>query len=214
MATTTSNTAKSGKATAGKSVKSQGKLTSQAKTPNRNATTKSRGKEDAVTILKSDHDKVKKLFKQFEKISQKPENEGKVAIANEICMELLVHAKTEEEVFYPAAREYLDDDDMMNEAVVEHASATDLIAQIQTMDPEDDLYDAKVTVLGEYIDHHVKEEEEEMFPKLRKTKIDLKALGEQLIARKQELTKCFMDVNGALSEEYLKMFALKSQTKH
>lgn len=169
--------------------------------------------ENAVEILKNDHETVKQLFKDYEKCADK-DSDKKVAIANEICMELLVHSKIEEEVFYPVAREYLNDDDMMNEAEVQHASAADLIAQIQTMSPEDEMYDAKVTVLGEYIDHHVKEEEKEMFPKLKKTKMDLKEVGERLLARKQELTKCFMDVNGNISEEYLKMFALKTQTKH
>lgn len=201
MATTTSHATKTGK-------------TQTAKTSSKRATQVKNSAENAVEILKADHAKVKKMFKEFDKLSQKSNTEGKVAVANDICMELLVHTKAEEEVFYPAARKYLGDDDMMNEAVVEHASATDLIAQIQTMDPEDEMYDAKVMVLGEYIEHHVQEEEKEMFPKLKKTKLDLNALGELLMARKQELQRCFMDVNGDLSSEYLKMFALKSQTKH
>jgi hemerythrin superfamily protein len=101
---------------------------------------------------------------------------------------LVVHTTLEEEIFYPAAREALgDEDDLIDEAAVEHASAKDLIAQIQSSDPNDDLYDAKVKVLGEYIDHHVKEEESEMFPKVRKTELDLKSLGESLMQRKEEL---------------------------
>jgi len=80
-----------------------------------------------------------------------------------------VHATVEEELFYPAARDVLEkDEDLVDEATVEHASAKDLIAQIQSMEPSDELYDAKVTVLGEYIDHHVKEEEDEMFPRFAK----------------------------------------------
>ena len=93
----------------------------------------------------------------------------------------------EEEVFYPAARKAIKDNPLMNEATVEHASAKDLIAQIRGMDAGDEMFDAKVTVLGEYIDHHVKEERTEMFVKVRKTKLDLVKLGEQLQQRKKVL---------------------------
>ena len=110
------------------------------------------------------------------------------ALATEICRWLTVHATIEEELFYPAAREAEVDADLLDEAEVEHASAKELIAQIEAMSPDDDLYDAKVTVLGEYIDHHVKEEEGELFPKCRKSDMDLEGLGEALAARKQELT--------------------------
>jgi hemerythrin superfamily protein len=100
---------------------------------------------------------------------------------------LTVHATVEEEIFYPAAREALEEQDLLDEAEVEHATAKDLIAQIQTMDPSDELYDAKVTVLGEYVNHHVQEEEKQMFPKCKKAKMPLDELGEQLQARKQAL---------------------------
>ena len=102
-------------------------------------------------------------------------------------MELSVHTKVEEEIFYPAVREAIDDEDLMDEADVEHDGAKSLIAQLQAMKPGEDHYDAKVTVLGEYIDHHVKEEHEEMFPKARKAKVDSVQLGEQISARKKEL---------------------------
>jgi hemerythrin-like domain-containing protein len=98
-----------------------------------------------------------------------------------------VHAQIEEEIFYPAAREALKEQDLIDEATVEHASAKDLIAQIEQAQAGDELFDAKVIVLGEYIKHHVKEEHNEMFPKLKKTKLDLKALGEQLAERKEAL---------------------------
>jgi hypothetical protein len=98
-----------------------------------------------------------------------------------------VHTTVEEEIFYPAAREALQEQDLLDEADVEHASAKDLIGQIQTMDPSEDLYDAKVTVLGEYVNHHVQEEEKEMFPQCKKAKMPLDELGEQMQARKQEL---------------------------
>jgi hypothetical protein len=95
--------------------------------------------------------------------------------------------KVEEEIFYPAVRAAIDDDDLMDEADVEHAGARELIAQLEDMEPGDDHYDAKVTVLGENVDHHVKEEQDEMFPKARKAKLDLAALGAAMLERKREL---------------------------
>ena len=140
--------------------------------------------DDAINLLIADHDKVKKLFKSFERSTIADEQEALVA---EICTELTVHATIEEEIFYPAAREALEEEDLLDEAEVEHASAKDLIAQLENRKPGDDLYNAKVTVLAEYIDHHVSEEQEEMFPKMRKAKLDLNALGAQMRARKEEL---------------------------
>jgi hemerythrin superfamily protein len=145
-----------------------------------------KSKNDAIELLKEDHKKVKDLFEKFEALSDRSKV-NKKKIADQICLELTVHAQIEEEIFYPAVRDPIKDDDLMDEAVVEHASAKDLIAQISEMDPGDDLYDAKVKVLSEQIEHHVKEEEDEMFPKVRKTKLDLVALGEQMAARKEEL---------------------------
>ena len=141
---------------------------------------------DAIALLIEDHKKVKDLFEKFDALSDRSKV-NKKKIADQICLELSVHAQVEEEIFYPAVREPIKDDDLMDEAVVEHASAKDLIAQISEMDPGDDLYDAKVKVLSEQIEHHVEEEEGEMFPKVRKTKVDLVALGEQMAARKAEL---------------------------
>ena len=100
---------------------------------------------------------------------------------------LTAHATIEEEIFYPAARDAGVEGDLLDEAEVEHASAKDLIAQIRSMSPDDDLYDAKVKVLGEYVDHHVREEEDEMFPKCRKADMDLAELAQQLSERKAEL---------------------------
>jgi hemerythrin superfamily protein len=139
---------------------------------------------DAIKLLKMDHETVQKLFKEFEKTDN---NRRKKEIAETICAELTAHATVEEEIFYPAAREALEEGDLMDEAVVEHASAKELIAQIEAGSPGDELWDAKVMVLGEYIEHHVKEEEKEMFPKVKKSDIDLKALAEQMQARKAEL---------------------------
>ena len=143
-------------------------------------------KNDAIALLIEDHKKVKDLFEKFDKLSDRSVV-NKKKIADQICLELTVHAQVEEEIFYPAVRPPIKDDDLMDEAVVEHASAKELIAQISEMDPGDDLYDAKVKVLSEQIEHHVEEEEGEMFPKVRKTKVDLVALGEEMAARKEEL---------------------------
>lgn len=169
-------------------------------------------KQNAITLLTDDHDKVKKLFKEFEKLSKK-DDDSKVEIANQICAELTIHAMIEEEIFYPLARSAVDDDDMMNEADVEHDSAKDLIAQIQSMSTDDEMYDAKVTVLGEYIDHHVKEEEEEMFPKVRKAKVDLEELGMQLMMRKEELMAQLMDPDGEINLDELKQCAIEAAGK-
>ncbi|MFS0755973.1 hemerythrin domain-containing protein [Noviherbaspirillum sp. 1P10PC] len=140
---------------------------------------------DAIALLTADHKRVKKMFKQFDKMKEDGTSADKQALAQQICAELTLHAEVEEQIFYPATREAIDDDDMLNEAEVEHASAKDLIAQIESGDPSDPLWDARVSVLGEYIDHHVQEEEEEMFKKARKAKMDLEALGQQIAAMKQ-----------------------------
>jgi hemerythrin superfamily protein len=155
--------------------------------------TKAKGKsasnaQDAIAVLTADHAAVKKMFREFEKLKQGEGNEEeKGALVAKVCEALSVHAQAEEEIFYPAVRAAIDDDDLMDEADVEHAGAKDLIAQLEEMGPGDDHYDAKVTVLGENIDHHVKEEEGKMFPKARKAKIDLHVLGERLLQRKEEL---------------------------
>lgn len=142
---------------------------------------------DAISLLTDDHKKVQKLFKEFEKLSKKEDDEGKAELAREICVELTVHAQIEEEILYPAAREVLDEQDLLDEAQVEHASAKDLIAQIESMETDEELFDAKVTVLGEYVNHHIKEEQDEMFTRLKKSDLDLEQLGEELYQRKSEL---------------------------
>jgi hemerythrin superfamily protein len=144
-------------------------------------------KMDAIDMLIADHKKVQKAFKDFEKLKDGRNKRGKSDIVRQTCADLTVHTKIEEEIFYPAARKAIRDPDLMDEATVEHAGAKDLIAQLESMQPGDDLYDAKFTVLGESINHHVKEEQTEMFPKVRKTKLNLVALGEQMALRKAEL---------------------------
>jgi hemerythrin superfamily protein len=140
--------------------------------------------QDAIALLKEDHRAVEKLFKEFEGAK----GEGrKEKLARRICMELTVHTKIEEEIFYPACKGKVDED-LLKEAYVEHDAAKLLIAEIEAGSGEsDDYFDAKVQVLSEQIEHHVEEEEKELFPELRKAELDLKALGEQLAARKKEL---------------------------
>ncbi|MCY7340145.1 MAG: hemerythrin domain-containing protein [Sphingomonas bacterium] len=141
---------------------------------------------DAIALLKADHDKVAGLFESFEKASGESR---KQTIAEEICLELTVHAAIEEEIFYPACEGKVEED-LLKEAYVEHDGAKVLIAEIEAGSPSDEYYDAKVRVLGEQIEHHVEEEEarmEGLFAQARKTGLDMDALGEQMAARKAEL---------------------------
>jgi hemerythrin superfamily protein len=156
--------------------------TTKAATPRRSA----RKQPDALRMLKDDHDKVKALFEKFE--SAKRDDKKKGEIAQTICKELTVHTKLEEEIFYPAVRAAIDDEDVMNEALVEHGSAKDLIGEIEKMSADEDMFDAKVTVLGEFVNHHIREEQNQMFPQVRKTDLDLNALADKMRARKQQLT--------------------------
>ena len=141
---------------------------------------------DAVALLKADHEKVAGLFESFEKAS----GDGKKQkIAEEICMELTVHATIEEEIFYPACEGKVEED-LLKEAYVEHDGAKVLIAEIEAGGPSDEFYDAKVKVLGEQIEHHVEEEEarvEGLFSQARKAGVDMDALGQEMAARKAEL---------------------------
>jgi hemerythrin superfamily protein len=150
-------------------------------------TTKTKDAQDAITLLESQHREVEEMFKKYENLTDRAKA-SKKKIADQICAALTMHTQIEEEIFYPATREASKEtEDMVDEAVVEHASAKDLIAQILDMDPEDDLYDAKVKVLSEMIDHHVEEEEQEMFPKVRELGLDLAALGQEMAMRADEL---------------------------
>jgi hemerythrin superfamily protein len=149
-------------------------------------------KNDAIDLLDADHISVKELFTAYKKLcDQDASAEEKREVAGRICQELTVHARIEEEIFYPELREAIDADDLLDEAEVEHSTAKDLITQISDMNPDDDLYDARVTVLGEYIDHHVKEEREQLFVKARKSKLDLVAMAGELSQRKMELMDAY-----------------------
>jgi hemerythrin-like domain-containing protein len=151
---------------------------------------------DAIALLKQDHKTVSSLFEEFEKADEEEQS----AIAQRVCQLLTVHAMIEEELLYPAAKEAFEDEedeDLVNEAEVEHGSAKDLIAKIEGMTSDDEHFKATVSVLGEYIKHHVKEEENQLFPQLRKTELDLKELGARLAERKFAL----MEQMGIEAEE-------------
>ena len=168
-----------GKKTAAK--KSGGRSAAK-RAPARKAPPRSRG--DALALLEKQHRDVKALFRRYEKMAKQEADEGeRQALAMQICEMLTMHTTIEEEIFYPAAREAQVEEDLLDEAEVEHASAKDLIAQIQAGSPSDELYDAKVNVLGEYVNHHVQEEEGQMFPKCRRAKMDLESLGQELKQR-------------------------------
>ena len=145
--------------------------------------------QDALQLLMAEHREVKTMFQQYQKLADAGgKGDERMLLASQICVALTVHTQVEEEILYPAAREVLTkDEDIVDEAYVEHAGAKSLIAQIKTMTSDQPLFDAKVHVLGEYIDHHVKEEETEFFPKLRKTSLDLAAMGDQIAERKKQL---------------------------
>jgi hemerythrin superfamily protein len=145
-----------------------------------------RGGDDAIALLKADHRQVEEWFEAFESTSSA---ERKKSLAQRICLALRTHTTIEEEIFYPAFLEATEETDIHHEAEVEHDGAKKLIEQIEASGPEDDYFDAKVTVLSEMIKHHVKEEEQRdgMFAKARAAKMDLEGLGVSLKVRKAEL---------------------------
>jgi hemerythrin superfamily protein len=135
-------------------------------------------------MLKADHEAVSELFAEYDKARSVP---SKKALVAEICTALSVHAQIEEEIFYPAVKAALKDRLLVPEAKVEHASVKDLIAQLEDSEPDGEMYDAKVTVLSEYVKHHVKEEQDEMFKKAKASSLDMVELGARMAARKDEL---------------------------
>lgn len=148
------------------------------------------GQPDAVDLLKQDHDEVDALFDEYEKMAEgRTQARAKRELSTRICGMLAVHAMIEEEIFYPAARAAKVDTAMLDEAEIEHGSAKQLIAEIGASNAGDSLYDARVKVLGEYIRHHVKEEENEMFPACRASNMDLAEVGARLRERKDELMR-------------------------
>ena len=157
-----------------------------SKTPAKGVSGTSR-ESDAITILTKDHENVKSMFEEYETLGDRA-LASKKKLATKICIALTKHATAEEDLFYPAVRAASgENEDIVDEAAVEHASAKGLIAQILSMEPSDNFYDATVKVLSEQIDHHVQEEEGEIFPKARNSNLDLVALGAQIEARKAEV---------------------------
>jgi hemerythrin superfamily protein len=150
-----------------------------------------RNEKDACDLLDADHRAVKKLFNQYDELAGSAAQRAmkqRIDIAREICTQLTVHAQIEEDIFYPRLRAAFKKTDLLAEAAVEHTTAKELIAQIESGEEPDEQFDAKVKVLSEYVDHHVKEERNEIFPKARSTRgLDLVALRDELAARKEEL---------------------------
>ncbi len=143
---------------------------------------------DALDLLQQDHAEVDDMFKEYEESKLNAEGATKAAHVAMICTALTIHARIEEEIFYPAVRGGSRElDDLLNEAAVEHQSLKDIIGRLEAAPPSDPLYDAGVKVLSEYVKHHVDEEEGELFPKVRKLELDLRELGQRLMTRKEEL---------------------------
>ncbi len=147
--------------------------------------------KDACDLLDADHKAIKKMFKEYEELTNsraRSAAQKKLDLARQICHEMTVHAQIEEEIFYPALRQAIKDTEPLDQAAVEHQSTKSLIAQLQEAGVADDMFDAKVKVLGEYVDHHVKEERNEIFVKARAArKLNLVAMREQMETRKEEL---------------------------
>ena len=146
--------------------------------------TRASGGTDAIALLRADHKRVSELYDQYEKTRSATRKKALVAT---ICQELSIHAQVEEEIFYPAVKAALKDKELVPEAQVEHATLKELIAQVKDKEPDGEMFDAKIKVMSEYTKHHVKEEQNEMFPKAKATSLDMKALGERIAARKEEL---------------------------
>jgi hemerythrin superfamily protein len=148
---------------------------------------------DATSILIEDHNKINRLFAEFRQIKDQANDNVKQTLVELVCTELVIHAQVEEEFLYPALREALDGTelDLLDEAEVEHALAKQLISDLESMQPHDVLYDAKFTVLGEYVRHHIEEEQNKIFPILRQANLELESLGADILARREQLRSEF-----------------------
>jgi len=155
---------------------------------------------DAIDLLDADHLAVHGLFQSYRELVRtgSPALQRR-ALAEEICMELTIHARLEEELFYPAVREALDDEDLVDEAEEQHGTQRELVAQILASAPEDERYDAKVSALGDYVERHVREEREQVFNRALAARLDLQSLGRSIAVRKDELRS----VSEALREDAL-----------
>jgi hypothetical protein len=146
---------------------------------------RSQSSPSALELLEQDHREVEEWFDEYNEL--KEDDGRKRALVEKICLALKVHAQIEEEIFYPQAREAIKDNDLIDEAAVEHATVKHLIGEIEGMEVDEELHDAKIRVLGEMVKHHIKEEEKELFPELVSAKMDLDAVGKELAKRKEEL---------------------------
>ncbi|VFB10515.1 Alr3199 protein [Aeromonas salmonicida] len=151
---------------------------------NTSATSKTPATKDAIALLRADHKEVSDLFADYEKTRS---NAKKKALVAKICSELSVHTQIEEEIFYPAIKTALKDKLLVPEATIEHGGIKDLITQLEGAEPDGEMYDAKVKVLSEYVEHHVKEEQTDMFQKAKTTSLDLVELGARMAERKADL---------------------------
>jgi len=144
---------------------------------------------DIVQLLTAEHREVEAMFQHYHQLAEAGgKGDERMLLASQICVALTLHTQLEEEILYPAARTVLaSDGDLVDEAYVEHASAKSLVAQLKTMTSDQPLFDAKVKVLGEYVDHHVREEEDQLFPRLRRSALDLQGMGARMVERKKQL---------------------------
>jgi hypothetical protein len=144
-------------------------------------------KEDAIGLLRADHDAMEDMFYSFDQIKHGRDYAEKKRLVRDLCRIFRIHSTLEEEIFYPAVRAEVADDDLMNEALVEHEGAEQLVAGLETMDAADEMLNATMHVLCAYIKHHVREEEQDMFPKARDTELDMDALGVRMNKRRKQL---------------------------
>ena len=140
--------------------------------------------QDAIAMLRADHKLVSALFAEYETTRS---NSKKRTLVSKICTELSLHAQVEEEIFYPAVKKALNDKEMIPEATVEHATLKALIGQVEGIEPDGEMFDAKIKVMSEYVKHHVKEEQNEIFPQAKSTNLDMVELGSRMAARKKVL---------------------------
>lgn len=169
----------------GTTQKNTGKNKAEASDDKKSAKSPSPPKaQEAIALLRADHKVVSDLFDEYEKATVKSR---KKSLVSQICTDLTIHAQIEEEIFYPAVKAALKDKELVPEAIVEHATLKDLIAEVEGVEPDGETFDAKIKVLSEYVKHHVKEEQNEMFPRAKESKLDMMDLGAQIASRKEEL---------------------------
>lgn len=169
---------------------------------------------DGLELLRQDHRRVLDLFERFEKLGESGDKRVKERVAQQICAELLLHAKIEEAVLYPIAREAIDAEDDIDEALVEHEAVETLIKKLTDMNVGDAMYDATVKVMGEQVEHHATEEEDELFPKIEASGLDLEALGEELETKRETFLQSADSTFGKLKLAVEEVFSPSARTSH